>query len=128
MADSVCFFSYLIAKFSQNVLFSPTGLYQIGAEGTVDRVRGVFQTILDHSTFDIRECRDDTISTHKNIRTAQGAYLLLKRNSLSEQTVKLSLGRKPYSEEDHREERVTSRISVLKNIDTRMTGGVRPLD
>ena len=31
-----------------------TGLYQIGAEGTFDRVQGVFLTILDirHSTFD----------------------------------------------------------------------------
>ena len=53
------FLSYLRALHFLFSFFSPTGLYQIGAEGTFDRVQGVFLTILDirHSTFDIRVAR-----------------------------------------------------------------------
>ena len=54
------FLPYLIAlHFSFFPCSLTTGLYQIGAEGTFDRVQGVFLTILDirHSTFDIRVAR-----------------------------------------------------------------------
>ena len=56
-AGSVCFPSYPIAQlflFSFN-FFSPTRLYQIGAEGTFDTVQGVVLAIFDirNSTFDI---------------------------------------------------------------------------
>lgn len=46
-AGAVCCLSCLIAQFSNVLFFSPKGLYQIGAEWTLHRVQGVFQTIFD---------------------------------------------------------------------------------
>ena len=72
--STACFLSYLFAPFVP-FLFSP-GLYQIGADGTFDRVQGVFRpyTTFDirHSTFDIRHSTFDIvfIKNFKFIKTS----------------------------------------------------------